>query len=82
MKGLKKLFIMQWKENKEVEHIREKGSWGVADSRLKKTGWFGTVSATNFYIPNKQTGSPVAERQKGGPYDDIKRIKETSSCSR
>ena len=26
MKDLKKLFIMQLKENKEVEHIREKGS--------------------------------------------------------
>ena len=29
-----------------------------------------------------QTGSPVAARQKGGPYDDIKRLKEESSGCR
>ena len=52
---------------------------GVADSRLKKTGWFGTASATYFLIPIKLTGSPVAARQKGGLHVDIKRIKEKSS---
>ena len=68
------------KKERQLSHaVRAQVARGVADSRLKKTGWFGTASATYFLIPIKLTGSPVVARQKGGLNVDIKRIKEKSS---
>ena len=47
---------------------------GAAGSRLKKTGW--SVAIFRVFFRKSGIGRPQPKWQKGGLYDDIKRIKE------
>ena len=58
--------------------------FGVTGSRSKKTGEFVTYCAAVLLsekISNQTYGSPVAARQKGGQYVDIKRTEENCESS-